>query len=85
MKLLSAMVRGNELEKLRPWRFWEQNIRKREKFLDRVEKDGETEGERETEGEWEIIKKKRIKILKKEYLNEVVKKNRMFDVWYIVK
>ena len=29
--------------------------------------------------------KKRIKILKKEYFNEVVKENRMFDVQYIVK
>ena len=29
-----AVVRGDELEKLRPWRFCEQNIREREKLLD---------------------------------------------------
>ena len=42
-----TVVRGDELEKLRSWRFWEQNIREREKFLDQVEKDGETVGERD--------------------------------------
>ena len=81
MKLLSAMVRGNELEKLKPWRFWEQNIKEREMFLDRVEKDGERErvGEKD-KGRVRNNNKKWIKILKKEYLNEVVKENRMFDV-----
>ena len=34
----------------------------------------ERQWEREIEGEWEIIIKKWIKILKKEYLNEVVEK-----------
>ena len=70
MKLLSAVVRGDELEKLRPWRFREQNIKEKEKLLDWVEKDGEGGRERQRESE----KKKRIKILKKEYLNEVIKK-----------
>ena len=52
------------------------NIREREKFLDWVEKDGEIEGE------WE---KKMNKNIRERIFKWSCKKNKMFDVWYIVK
>ena len=48
-----------------------------------VEKDGEIVGDKDRDRDRGRLRnnfKKWIKILKKEYLNEVIKKNRMFDV-----